>query len=204
MAAIAAAGVATSMAQVYSVNAVGYVNVALKKGFNQVANPLNNGDNKLGTILPAVPDGTQVYTFTSGKFDDAVEFIEGFGWSDANKVLAPGTGAFVSVNADASVTFVGEVAQGDVGLPLVSGYQLISSKVPIEASLASTGNNGMNFPAADGDQVYFFVNGAFEDAREFIEGFGWSATEPTPKVAGSFFLFTKTARAWARTFTIQP
>ena len=38
-AALAAAGVVSSMAQVYSVNSVGYVNLTLPNGFSMIANP---------------------------------------------------------------------------------------------------------------------------------------------------------------------
>ena len=39
-AALSAAGIATSMAQVYSANAVGYVNKLIPTGFSMIANPV--------------------------------------------------------------------------------------------------------------------------------------------------------------------
>jgi hypothetical protein len=205
-AAIAAVGAATSMAQVFSVNVVGYVNVSLARGFNLVANPLSNGDNKLETILPSAPDGTKVFTFSNGRFDNPVEFVQGLGWDPAGKVLAPGTGAFIQVSEPTTLTFVGEVVTGSSSVPLVSGFNLIASTVPIQATLGSTGNAGMNFPAADGDKVFLFdsANQRFQaTVPEFIQGLGWDPVDPTIGVGQAFFIFTSTARSWNRTFTIQ-
>jgi hypothetical protein len=64
-AALSAAGVATSMAQVYSVNAVGYVNTQLVPGLNLISNPLEAADNKIKTLLTGVPVNTQVYRFVN-------------------------------------------------------------------------------------------------------------------------------------------
>src|SRR5713226_3736027 len=63
-AALSAAGALTSMAQVYSVNIVGYINLSIPAGFSMMANQLNNSvDNKVTTLLPAPPLGTAVFQF---------------------------------------------------------------------------------------------------------------------------------------------
>src|SRR6266851_4855036 len=59
-AAISAAALATSMAQVVSVNAVGYVRVTVAAGNLQLlANPLNQTNNDLNFILQLNGDGSQ-------------------------------------------------------------------------------------------------------------------------------------------------
>src|SRR3982751_6594621 len=64
-AAFAAAGVATSMAQVYSVNAVGYVNVNIDPGFSMVSNPLNAADNSIQALFKnfqgTIPGGLKIF-----------------------------------------------------------------------------------------------------------------------------------------------
>src|SRR5438046_1261359 len=86
--AFAAAGVATSMAQIYSVNAVGYVNVTLDAGFNMVSNPLNAADNTVGglfkNITPSIPPGFKVFVFnnTTGAFNTV-------SWNDLDSVFEP-------------------------------------------------------------------------------------------------------------------
>src|SRR5688572_12147371 len=64
-AALGGASIASSMAQVYSANAVGYVNLSLGAGYTIIANPLNGTNNNLNTILPLPDsaDGTQIYRF---------------------------------------------------------------------------------------------------------------------------------------------
>src|ERR1035437_1960290 len=81
---------------VYSVNAVGYVNVVLKKGFTIVANPLNAGDNHLSKIFPAnlAPD-TTIYRFTGGSFQSSSFALDDSGvmaW-DNDFVITPGEGS---------------------------------------------------------------------------------------------------------------
>ena len=52
-AAVGAIGLATSMAQVYSVNIVGYVNTTIPTGFSIICNPLNaTGGNTIGNVMP--------------------------------------------------------------------------------------------------------------------------------------------------------
>src|SRR5205823_7441370 len=91
-AAFAAAGVATSMAQVYSVNAVGYVNVTVDSGFNMVANPLTAADNTVGNLFKniqgTIPGGLKVFIFdpTTSQFDTAQ-------WDDLDNQFIPATAA---------------------------------------------------------------------------------------------------------------
>jgi hypothetical protein len=204
-AAFGAAGLATSMAQstpVYSVNAVGYVNVSLNPGFNMLANPLNSGDNSLSTILPSAPDGTVVYKFDPGTgFENANTFFAGVGWLPDN-TLSPGEGAFVyNPTSDAvTVTFVGEVPQGDLKNPVPAGFSIKSSQVPQEATLTDLG-----FPAGDGDTVYQFDSAtqAYKDAVTYFAGVGWLPSEPSPKVGEAFWVLKGTAADWNRTFSVN-
>jgi hypothetical protein len=162
-AAVGAAGAATSMAQVFSVNAVGYVNKTIPaNGFAMVSNPLKAADNTIDKLFTGVPAGTQVYVYTPGKgyavgtYDD---LDNSFG--DVGKTtLLPGQGVFVK-NPTANpltVTFVGEVPQGTLNTPMVAGLQMVSSQVPQAGTPAD-----LNFPhtgaqgLTPGDQVYKFV-----------------------------------------------
>src|SRR5438128_3848758 len=108
---LSAAGVASSLAQVYSVNAVGYVNVSLTPGLNLICNPLKvTAGNDLNHVLTGVPDGTTVYTYDTSFHSSSYASFLG-GWSP-NLTVAPGQGFFISVVAAQTVTFVGEVPQG--------------------------------------------------------------------------------------------
>src|SRR5436853_7293303 len=117
-AALSAAGVATSMAQVFSVNAVGYVNKTVPKGnkLAVISNPLDAGagNNTIGNLFKGVPDGTQVYKYTGTTFVTATfdSLENAFLPADAAATtVVPGEGVFVrnTSAADITVTFVGEV-----------------------------------------------------------------------------------------------
>ncbi|HXT40965.1 MAG TPA: hypothetical protein VN887_13220 [Candidatus Angelobacter sp.] len=220
------AGIASSSAQgVFSVNSVGYVNQTFTKGgFYIIANPLNNGNNQISTVIPNAPDSTTVFRFNSTTgFGDPAVFVQGAGWFNstgaATDVLAPGEAFFVQVPNTATfpltITFVGDVPQGtSLSNPVTikaNKFNLIASQVPISVGLSTTGNGGMNFPAADGDTVYQFDGNAqaYKDPISFVQGAGWfnstGAADPTPAVGEGFFLFSgsSTDRTWTRSFTVN-
>ena len=70
-----AASLASSMAQVYSQNVVGYVNTivpanSVGNGFALIANPLITTNSDLTSVIPpaSVPVGTTVYGWTGATF----------------------------------------------------------------------------------------------------------------------------------------
>src|SRR6266849_9680021 len=93
-AAISAAALATSMAQIFSVNAVGYVKLTI--GANNlalIANPLNQANNNLDLILPLKDDGTQdgvaIY-----RFDPVTSsYYSAIAWQSIDPTT-PGSGGF--------------------------------------------------------------------------------------------------------------
>merc|ERR1712225_207269 len=118
-------GFTAAQAQVYSVNAVGYVNKSIPAGFSIVANPLNNGENKVADVFGANPGALTVYRFGDAGFAinsyDA-DFEE---WENGDDVINPGEGFFVLNSGDAvNITFVGEVPQGDLSNALPKGYSI--------------------------------------------------------------------------------
>jgi hypothetical protein len=170
------AGVVNSMAQVYSANAVGYVNMQLADGLSLIANPLINGDNNIDTVMP-LPDtasGTTIYRFdaATGNYGDSITFVGfGLGWNTASadpnwKIMNPGEGFFVQVlsgTGPLDVTFVGDVPQGNLSntLPAPGNLLIKSSQVPQEAALgkgldADGPAEGLEFPAVTGDTIFIW------------------------------------------------
>jgi hypothetical protein len=202
-AAVLSAGLAASVAQsVYSVNAVGYVNLNLPANFSLIANPLNGTNNNLSTVLPVVPDQSQVLTWDAAnqRFNDASVYFGGFGWVPDGS-LAPGQGAFLFLPSATTVTFVGEVPQGNLTNNIPANFGLLSHMVP-----QAIGLDAANLPAQDQDQVLFWdrANQRFEDAFVYFGGFGWVPSDPVPDVAEGFFYFNAgTARSWGRTFNVN-
>lgn len=222
---------ATSWAQVYSVNAVGYVNLTLPSSADAskgsiIANPLNGTNNELNTVLPLPDtyDGSTIYRFdpATQNYADAITFIGGFGWLSPSgaTVVNPGEGFWIyPVGPNPlNVTFVGEVPQGTLVNPIPAANKLSmrSSIVPQAARLGdetinSTGT--LQFAAEDGDTVYVFDNAVqgYKDASTYIDGLGWLGPDSDPggplvPVATGFFIQkgpTAVKTSWTRTFSVN-
>jgi hypothetical protein len=200
---LGAVSIATSVAQtVYSVNAVGYVNVTLVPGYNLIANPLVAETNTVAVLFDAAPNGTVVYKFnatTAAYVSTTKNKITGK-WNDTALSLLPGEGAFVKNVATTNVviTFVGEVMQGTLTNSLPVGYSIASSQVPQADTL-----DNLSFPKVKGDAVYKFVSGAYQTfSVNKITG-NWSPSVPSAAVAESFFVKKAVASDWTRTFSVN-
>jgi hypothetical protein len=196
-AAIGAAGVTASLAQdpVYSVNAVGYINLSLPAGYTIVANQLNNGGNTLDEVITGVATGTTFLAYDGSAFTQSL-YIEGLGWDNKALTLAPGQAGYVQSPAAQSVTLVGEVPQGELSVQIPAGLSMASSAVPQSAALDTIG-----FPAQTGDVVTFMRDGAFVESL-FIEGLGFSPAA-VPAVGEGFFVTKGAAATWTRNFSVN-
>lgn len=202
-AALSAAGMATSMAQVYSVNAVGYVNTTLKPGYNLISNPLNAADNTIPALFAGVPASTQVYVFDGSSYQTA-SYLGPLGWSPASMKtvqITPGNGVFVRNpgTTDVTLTFVGEVPQGTASnTQIPAGLSIKSSAVPQDGTASQ-----LAFPAANGDQLYKF-NAATQQYTTYNYFLGkWSPSEPTISVGEAVFVRKTAAANWDRNFNVN-
>jgi len=201
--AIGAVGAASSMAQVYSVNAVGYVNVTCNPGFNLIANPLIQASPTLSALIPAPPDGTSFYILNGGSFSLST-YTDGVGWEpDATMVLGKGGYLLNPLATPLVITFVGDVAQnsnqgGLVVNPVGSAFTIMSSKVPQTGTITTD----LGLTAQDGDQLFKLVGTSF-DLYSFTDGVGWEPTEPVINVGQAFLYNTATARNWSRSFNVN-
>ena len=214
-AALSAAGIATSMAQVYSVNAVGYVNTTLVPGFNLVSNPLDNKTgntiaNLFGTgIAGGPPDGLIVYYFNATTDSYVTALYDGLlqAWSPAaagNQAVVPGEGVFVfNPNAgNVTATFVGEVPQGSLANPLPQGFSIKASQVPQAGTITALGYGD---DAVDGDIIYKWNSATDVYSSHVYDGLltAWTPTEPIIAVGEAFFLFKAAAGTWDRDFNVN-
>jgi len=201
-AALAAAGALSSMAQsnVYSLNIVGYVNLSLTNGFNCVANPLDSGSNTIQNVFSTnLPNGSVVYKFSAGGFNNSYAFARGSWSGDAS--LNPGESVMVLVPSVTTVTTVGNVLTGTNSNPnLVTGYSLIASQVPLSGAVQTT----LGYTPTTGDVVYTWdAIGQAWDPFGFGRG-GWSPSEPVINPGEGFFLLTGNATpSWTEVFTPQ-
>jgi hypothetical protein len=206
------------MAQVYSVNAVGYINLTLRPGFNMGANQLNRTpNNAVNTVITGglQPD-SQILKYINNppsydlEFWDGTKFVEADGTTPGNMVINPGEGFFLfnADTANATVTLVGEVPQGATTVAIPSNFSAISSVVP--QSLALTAANG--FPqTAEAQYISFNSTTQNYDNIVFNNGGAWVladgvtvAPTPTPAVGQGFFYFNPEGpTTWNRSFSVN-
>ena len=200
-AAIGLAGAASSMAQVYSVNAVGYINLSFVPGFTMMANQLDNGaDNLVSDLFTGAPEGTTVYKFKSDTGTYDINILEFGEWSNPAMTLVPGEGAFVrNTTADPfNVTLVGEVPQGTLTTPVPATFAILSSQVPQAGQLDTV----LGFPVDEGDTVYRWAAAAQTYVTSIYEFGEWSVP-PELEVGQAFFSKAATAKDWTREFSVN-
>jgi hypothetical protein len=217
------------MAQVYSVNAVGYVNLTMKPKFNLIANQLiRSPDATLATLFPAVPVESQVFTYEAGLYKAAIYLPADGGWlhpitgAPSDITLNPGQGAFFynasTPAADVTVTFVGDVPQGNVGLSFPQFFTLAASVVPQAITL--TPANGLPDRQEAQFLTYDTTSQSYNTALyndggplngQVPPGIGWQNSitgdpaTPTLTVGQGFFIYNPSAAAyvWTRTFSVN-
>jgi len=216
-AALVAAGAATSMAQVYSLNVVGYINVAVTNGFQMIACPLQcSPDNTVATLFgnppAALTAGSTLYKFSNATGLYTPTIVNGKNgnlWSDATVTLNPGEGAFLlykgaTATSGTNVTFVGQVPQAGaspLSNPIAAGFQIVSPQVPVAGGLQTT----LNYQPSKGDNVYEFDPSVqtYSSVYTFGAKTGAWNNEPPVAVGQSFFLFTTNGVAWTNNFTVH-
>jgi len=202
---LAVAGGGRTFAQIYSVNAVGYVSVTLAPGeFKIICNPLNvvtNGvqNNVLDAILPNAPNGTRLFRFGAGSQSFTIFTRRSMGWTPfgGTTVINPGEGFFIQnvSQTNITLTFVGEVPQGvNLTIQLVAGFNLVAPHVPVSGLLETE----MKLPAAQGDRVYLYRDGVYHVYRR-LSNF-WLPAEPVIGVGEGFYFHSLSAKPWIVTF----
>lgn len=221
----AVAGALTSvsaMAQVYSLNAVGYINVTIPPGFSIIGNQLNTTNNNISPLLDSqVLDGNHngitiyKYSPTSG-FIDTVVVTGGSSPGTANwqgpattSTMNPGEGVFIfsPFTTNINLTFVGTVLTGLLTNTIQpNSFNLLTSMVPQSAAI----DTGLGLVPKSGDTVYFYSSASGYNETYVYTG-TWQVSSsgfpasPTPSVGQGFFYFTPslTANNWVENFSVN-
>jgi hypothetical protein len=117
-------------------------------------------------------------------------------------VVPVGDGFFFQSPEDTTITFVGEVLQGDdSNKDVPAGLSIQGSTVPVAGTMTDHG-----FPAGSGD-VVFSWNGAVSillNTSSFLACLeGWQPADPTLGVADAVFVDKAEGGAWDRNFSIN-
>jgi hypothetical protein len=174
-------GSASLVAQtnVYSVNAVGYINVSISTGFNIITCPLQcfnstgAADNSVSNILNnygGTLTGSTVEFYIPGSgysIDSAVnpaqkhpvEPIQGWANLGTNQ-MNPGVGLWFQSPSNYTLTFVGQVPQGSLTNMLQSSLNLVGSAVPVSGDIITNSISALtNYNIGDAFEMYDPVDG---------------------------------------------
>jgi hypothetical protein len=209
-AALAVAGLSSASAQVYSVNAVGYINLSLPKGFSMICSQLKaSPDNQIKNVLGLGSRVFTAYVYQPATGDYAINGYDGAGgYDDETQIINPGVGVFIQNPSSTllPITLVGEVPQGTLVTPLSKGFNLVGSQVP-QAGLLGTTLGYTPSATAQGDIFYRYNNATGQyDTYSYDPGAGYDPEEPNMNVAESLFIFRTQSGAgqtWSRTFTVN-
>jgi hypothetical protein len=186
---------------VYSQNAVGYINVSLGVGFNMISCPLVcSPDNTVGTLFNNASSnltGCDVYFYTPFNNGYSEDIAKNYnptagksfqpntnGWEfNGTNVLAPGSACWFDNNLTGpiTITFVGQVATGPVTNTLNVGFNMVSSIVPMAGDLITNSISQLtNYNITD--DIYYYTpanNGYLEyvslQSSSKIHGYGFDS-----------------------------
>lgn len=192
-----------------SVNAVGYVQVGFAPGYTFCCNPLHTTNDTVANLIPTAPDSSAVYLWDLDAQRFSAPSIYHNGWS-SNYALTMGKGFVLYTPTLFTNTFVGEVMQGHLVLPIAGNnrFSLIGSLVPQAGNLTT-----LEFPGSDGDSVYLQrrPTQSLTDAYSYFDGCGWfdpsgnfDTNGPMISVASGFFIqHAGSDTYWVRDFSVN-
>jgi hypothetical protein len=202
-AAIGVAAAVATQAQVYSVNAVGYINLQAKAGWNLMANQLiqADGQNTCEVLFAGVPGGTTVYKFNPASGYEINAYDADFEeWGIPGMTLEPGEGFWLRIGEDTTITLVGEVPQGSLSTGLTAGFNLVSSQVPQAGGVVAD----LGLPALPGGTVYTFDNAGGYSISAYDADFEeWDNGEPMVEVGEGFWYRVGEDTTWTRDFSVN-
>jgi len=205
---------------VYSLNAVGYINVTIYPGYNIVSCPLiASPDNTLNTLLPNTNGQYkkwQVYVYNPTLANPYVQDsgVASSWLGGGTETINPGQAVwlFNPSNVVSTVTFVGTVPTGPITTTLYSNsFNLISSAVPAQGDIIT--NSIMLFSnAVKKDQVYTYIpTNASPYSQYSATGnnltTNWPLGDPQlPVVGGGFWYFNAQAtnNYWKENYSVNP
>lgn len=189
------------LGDVLSVNVIGYASVSLPPGFAMIANPFDSPQT-VGETFKGWPEGTTLNRFDTMLFKLVENGVNSGKWSNPHEKLAPGEGAiFFNPTSDyKSSSFVGDVVQGSLSVPIPAGFSIRSSLVPYPGNLA----DDLHFPITDGDVIHLFDRERQKYVLHPYQNGRWTAGPPILGVGESFWVAKTAPGNWSYQLEIGP
>jgi len=212
---LGALGSISVMAQstnVYSLNAVGYINITAEPGFNIVSCPLiASPDNTINTLLSPTNGAFkkwQFWAWNPGTAAYTEDIGLGSSWgSGGAETLNPGQAGWLynPSNTPVTITFVGTVPSGTNSVTLLANsFNLVSSILPTSGDIVT--NSLMSFTnGVKKDQVWTW-NTSTASYTEYIDlASGWPTDPIQTNVGGGFWYFNNQAtnNYWTESFSVN-
>jgi len=184
---------------IVSDNLLGYASITLPPGFSLIANPLHAPNNAVAELFKGWPDGTTLNKFDTRFFRLSENAVAHGKWTNASEQLSPGEGAiFYNPTQDYKHhSFVGEVMQGHLSMPIPAGFSMRSSLVPQSGHL----QEDLHFPITEGDVIHLFDRDRQKYVLYPFENGKWQSGAPVISVGESFWVAKTSAGNWTRSFT---
>ena len=174
-------------------NVIGYASITLPPRFSLIANPLEAPSSTVGEMFKGWPDGTALHKFDTMFFRFMENTVKFGKWTNPSETLVPGEGAlFFNPTEDYKMlSFVGQVREGHLSMPIPSGFSVRSSFLPQPGSVQELG-----FPISDGDVVHLFDRDSQAYVAYAHEGGKWGGSAPVIGVGESFWVAKTEAANW--------
>ena len=175
-------------------NAIGYASVSLPPGFSLIANPFV-GTGTVGSLFKGWPDGTTLNKFDTLLVRLVENAVEAGKWTRPNQQLSPGEGAiFFNPTEDYKThSFVGEVSDKPVTVPIPSGFSLRSSLLLKSGHLV----DDLQFPISDGDAIHVFDRDRQKYVVHSFQSGTWRPGAPILGIGEAFWIAKTEAGNWA-------
>jgi len=215
-------GVSVHAQNVYSLNAVGYINVTMQPGYNIITCPLiASPDNTIATLLNNTNAQYQsgnrtvaeVFQFTGGAYtaeDTASAGNAPSGWASGGTItLNPGQAVFFynPTSTNMYATFVGTVPTGSITNSLAPGYSLVGSVVPVSGDIVTNSISLFTNGASSGrtsDEIFTYAATGGYSENIFSSG-AWSPSDPVlTNVYEGFFFYNafSTTNNWIENYSV--
>jgi hypothetical protein len=208
-----AVSLASSMAQTYSANVVGYVTlITAANQYAAIENPLNlDGVNSLTNILATAPKGTKVQIWNGAGYNQAARALFGAGaWNVGaeTNILSPGVGFFINTPSAWTNTFVGTVIpnRNATNTVVFTGgiLYMVGSVLPVSGTItnaADQGTNALNLGATmpKGTKIQIWNGNGYDQYARALFGAGTWSGNPTIQIGQSFFLNPGSTTNWSQT-----
>jgi hypothetical protein len=223
-----AVSAASSWADPYSQNIVGYVNRPMAGGnaYAQISAPFLSGTNTMEAVMPAIKKGDTVSFWTGSHFITLIyagaNFDgQGHAWTDSqgngqnSPHINPGRPFIYQNNGNAITnTFVGSIpTTNSTTIPGGHAYTLLVSAIPISDKLDSA---SLSLPFQAGDKVfiwtvdryhaYTYMGANFDGlGHAFADDSGQAQPSPVIQVGQAFFYQNNqdAAETWSQSLKFQ-